>query len=268
MRIGRFLAACALGAVSLSAIAEQAATAETAARAQVLIKINPLLGGYEIEAQPSAAGLRLEGAVANEIEVELALQLAELIAEQEDSEAESALRLDAPMPETETESGLITAVQDLTTAARLRQRLRWQVSNIPLDVDVEVERGVVRLHGQVGTSATKDRLAAMAQNTEGVDEVFNYLSIDPALITDEREQQGRAEQVERDDAWIKSRLRALLQSDTTVNDRAIEIVVEDAVVTLSGSVTSSAERRVAEKIAADLSGVEEVDSRLVIERLL
>jgi osmotically-inducible protein OsmY len=53
-----------------------------------------------------------------------------------------------------------------------------------------------------------------------------------------------------------------------VNDRAIEITVKDAVVTLSGSVTSSAERRVAEKIAADLSGVEEVDSRLVIERLL
>lgn len=266
MRIGRFLAACLLGAVAPSASAEQAATAETAAKAQVLIEINPLLGGYAIEVQPSAAGLRLEGAVANAIEVALALQLAELIAEQEGVGAESALRLDAQMPE--AESGLITAVRDRTTAARLRQRLRWQVTNIPLEVDVEVDRGVVRLRGQVGTSATKDRLAAMAQNTEGVDEVFNYLSIDPALITAEREQQGRAEQVERDDAWIKSRLRALLQSDTTVNDRAIEITVKDAVVTLSGSATSSAERRVAEKIAADLSGVEEVDSRLVIERLL
>ncbi|WP_201243856.1 BON domain-containing protein [Halochromatium salexigens] len=265
MRISRFAAALVLGAMSLPVSAESAAPAERAAKAQVLIDMNPLLGGYRIEVQASDAGLRLEGAVANEIEATLATQLARLIAG-EDTEVASALDLEAPMPE--ANSGLITEVQDRTTAARLQQRLRWQVRNIPLDVRAEVERGVVRLHGQVGASATKDRMAAMAESTEGVNEVFNYISVDPGLIPGERERQGRAEQLEREDDWIRGRLRALLQSDTTVNARAIEIKVREAVVTLSGSVTSSAERSVAETIAGNIPGVREVDSRLIIERLL
>ncbi|MFP4077474.1 MAG: BON domain-containing protein [Halochromatium sp.] len=263
MRIGRFAAVLAFGAMSLPV---SAGTAESAAKAQVLIDMNPLLSGYAIEVRASDAGLRLEGAVANEIEATLATQLARLLAD-EGTEVESALILEAPMPES-ISSGLITEVQDRTTAARLQQRLRWQVRNIPLDVRVEVDRNVVRLHGQVGASATKDRIAAMAESTEGVNEVFNYISIDPDLIADEREQHGRAERLERSDRWISSRLRALLQADTTVNDRAIEIKVRDGEVTLSGSVSSSAERSVAETIAGDMPGAREVDSRLIIERLL
>ena len=262
---GSMAAALMLGVISLPLSAGPDATAETAAKAQVLIDMNPLLGGYVIDVQASDAGLRLDGAVANEIEVKLATQLARLVVGA-DAEIESALTLEAPMPE--MNSGLITEVQDRTTTARLQQRLRWQVSNISMDVQAEVERGVVRLYGQVGTSATKDRIAAMAASTEGVNEVFNYISVDPGLIAGEREQQGRAEQEERADDWISSRLRALLQSDTTVNDRAIEIKVRDAEVTLSGSVTSSAERSIAERIAGDIPGVREVDSRLIIERLL
>lgn len=264
MRNGTIAAAFMLSVISLPLSAEPEATAETAAKAQVLIDMNPLLAGYAIEVRASDGELRLEGAVANEIEANLATELARLMAGS--GEVESALSLEAPMPK--ANSGLITEVQDRTTAARLQQRLRWQVSNIPMDVQVEVERGVVRLNGQVGTSATKDRMAAMAESTEGVNEVFNYISVDPGLIADERKQQGRAEQMERDDDWISSRLRALLQSDTTVNDRSIEIKVSEGVVTLSGSVTSAAERSVAEGIAGDIPGVREVDSRLIIERLL
>lgn len=199
MRTGRFAAALVLGAMSLPVSAESAAPAERAAKAQVLIDMNPLLGGYRIEVQASDAGLRLEGAVANEIEATLATQLARLIAG-EDTEVESALDLEAPMPE--ANSGLITEVQDRTTAARLQQRLRWQVRNIPLDVRAEVDR---------------------------------------------------------EDDWIRGRLRALLQSDTTVNARSIEIKVREAVVTLSGSVTSSVERSVAETIAGNVPGVREID---------
>lgn len=254
-----------VGVTSLPARAETGKTVEEAAKVQVLIDVNPLLGGYSIRARPTERGVRLEGAIANEIEGTLAEELARLIVG-EQAEVDTALRMDASMPE--EEDGLIIRIQDRTTVARLQQRLRWQVRNIPLDIQVEVERGVARLHGEVGAAATKDRIAAMAESTEGVGEVFNYISVDPGLIASEREQQGRAEQLTREDGWIMSRLRALLKADTTVNDRAIDIKVQDAVVMLSGSVTSSAERSVAETIAGDVPGVREVDSRLIIERLL
>jgi osmotically-inducible protein OsmY len=261
----RIAAVLTLGALAGPVGSESLEQAETAAKAQVILDANPLLGGYALEVRPSGTGLRLEGAVANQIEADLAAELAGLIAG-EAADIQSGLRLDTRIPE--EQSGLITAIRERTTAARLKQRLRWQVRNIPLDVQARVESGVVRLHGQVGALATKDRLAAMAESTMGVDEVFNYISVDPALITDERKRQRRAERTHRKDDWISTRLRALLRSDTTVNDRSIEITVSDGEVTLSGSVASSAERAVAESIAADVPGVQDVDSRLVIERLL
>lgn len=258
--------ALATAAALLSAAAFAHAQTETAAKAQTLLDVNPLIGDYEIEVIAADGGaLRLEGAVANEIDRTLAVGIAALITGDRER-VESALGLEAEMPE--EAAGLHAEFQDLTTLARLQQRLRWQVSNLGLDVEPEVERGVVRLRGQVGTSATKDRMATVAASTEGVYEVFNYISVDPALIPDERGAQGRAEQAEREDAWIRSRLRALLKSDSTVNDRRVEIKVRDGKIVLRGSVTSSAERRVAETIAREIPGASEVDSRLIIERPL
>ncbi|WPL17426.1 periplasmic protein [Thiorhodovibrio winogradskyi] len=236
-----------------------------AAQAQMLMRINPLLDGYEIRIIPFPNKWHLEGAVSNAIEADLARELAELMASA-DTEIVMELELDAPMAAASGQ--LIGELRDRTTKARLRQRLRWQTRNQPLDVKMEVEKGVVRLHGQVGNAATKDRLAAMAASTLGVDEVFNYISVDPALIPKEREAEERAKAEENADDWIAPRLLRLLASDTRVNARAIDMAVESGRVILSGSVSSVAERNVAESLAEYIPGVREVDSHLVIERQL
>ncbi|WPL18915.1 periplasmic protein [Thiorhodovibrio winogradskyi] len=257
------------GVVLLALLVATATSAEApdvrAAQAQMLMRINPLLDGYEIRVIPFPNKWRLEGAVANAIEADLARELAELMAK-DDTKIVDALDRDAAIPE---DSGtLIDDVSDRTTAARLRQRLRWQTRNSPLDVSVEVDKGMARLHGQVGAASTKDRLAAMAVSTLGVDEVFNYISVDPALIPKEREAQRRAEAEKVEDAWIQARLHLLMTSDTRVNARAIDMAVENGQVILSGSVTSVAERNVAESLAKYMPGVQELDSHLVIERQL
>ncbi len=236
-----------------------------AAQAQVLMRINPLLDGYDIRLVPFLDKWRLEGQVSNAIESDLARELAELMASA-DTEIVMALEQDAPMP---TESGqLIGALRDRTTAARLRERLRWQTRNRALDVNAEVEKGVVRLRGQVGSAATKDRLAAMAASTLGVDEVFNYISVDPALIPKEREAEASAKAEKKDAAWVAARLHRLLASETRVNARTINASVENGRVVLSGSVSSVVERNVAESLAEYIPGVQKVDSHLVIERRL
>ena len=65
---------------------------------------------------------------------------------------------------------------------------------------------------------------------------------------------------------IGSRVLRLLRFDTTVNAHSIEVETLEGKVILSGTVTSSAERNVAETLAGRVPGVTAVDSRLIIER--
>lgn len=232
-----------------------------AARAETLIEVNDLLSGYRIEVRAVDGRLRLEGGVSDALERRLAGELAALTAP--GAEIDNALMLSVAMADGPGE--LHVQERDLTAVARLRQRLAWQASHIGLDVEVSVEGGTVRLNGRVGTSATKDRLAAVAASTRGIEEVFSYIAVDPSRVAIERERQREAADEDRDDGWIASRLRALLAADSAVTPDGIEVGCREGVVSLRGTVGSAAERRIVETIAADVPGVREVDSRLIIE---
>jgi len=233
-----------------------------AVRAQTLIDTNPLLSGYGIHVVHADGRLRLEGSVADASDRKLATALAALVAD--GAGIDIALDLGAAVPE--VPGGLFDDVEDLTTAARLRQTLNWQTDTRGLDIDVDVDGGAVHLKGNVGTTAEKARVVALAATTEGVARVFSYINVDPELIPAIRDREAGLAQVHRSDRWISSRLRRLLRFDTTVNAHNIEVQALGGKVALSGSVASSAERSVAETLAERVPGVTAVDSRLVIQR--
>jgi len=65
--------------------------------------------------------------------------------------------------------------QDLTTTARLHQTLKWQTDTAALKDEIDVDGGAVHMSGEVGTTAEKDRVAALAATTEGVAQVLDYI---------------------------------------------------------------------------------------------
>ena len=250
-----------LGLLCLPAAAV-AAQPDAAVRAQTLIDVNPLLSGYGIHVARGDGQLRLEGSVAEASDKELAAALAALVAG--GAGIDNALDLEAAVPK--APGGLFGDDEDLTTAARLRQTLKWQTDTAGLDIELDVDGGAVHLNGNVGTTAEKDRVVALAATTEGVDRVFSYVSVDPDLIPAIRDRQAEFACVHHSDRWISSRLLRLLRFDTTVNAHSIEVEALEGKVILSGTVTSSAERSVAETLAGRVPGVTAVDSRLIIER--
>ncbi|MBK1644002.1 hypothetical protein CKO25_04890 [Thiocapsa imhoffii] len=243
------------------ALADESVT--LAGKVETIIALNPHLGAYELRVQSADEGLRLEGAVPSEVERALAEDLARLVGGGE-VPIDNALTLgatfaDAPGP-------LAAAVADLNTATKIRQRLGWQRSTSGLGIDFEIDQGIVRLQGRIGASGPHDVAGTLARTTEGVREVFNYINVDPNMLTEDRARQEVIAAEPRSDNWIANRVQAVLQYDTTVNARSIEVSASDGVVLLRGSVTSLAERQVAEALAADVLGVREVESLLVFER--
>lgn len=237
------------------------AESAAAAKVETLITVNEHLSGYSIRVSETDEGLRLEGTVSNDVERELASALARLVAGR--ARVENALAVGGELAD--EPSRVAKQVQDLNTAARLQQPLNWKVSLAGADVRFEVDGGTIRLHGRVGSTQTADRLTTLADYTDGVREVFNYLAVDSALISAERDAQAAAVEAERSDAWIELRLRKLMRFNTNVNANTIEPVVNNGIVVLRGTVSSAAERQIVESLAEDLLGVREVTSLLIIE---
>ncbi len=238
------------------------ADAGIAAKVETIIALNQHLSGYAIQILSQDGRLRIEGSVPSVIERTLAEDLANLVAN--GVPVDNALELDATFA---ASPGPLTArVEDLDVATRIRERLEWQISTSGLEVSVEIDGGIARLQGRVGSTGASDRVATLVRTTEGVREVFNYINVDPDVLTEERERQAAVAEVQRSDTWIANRLEAVLRYDTTVNASSMQVSSTDGVVLLRGTVTSLAERQVAEALAGDILGVREVESLLSFER--
>ena len=112
------------------------------------------------------------------------------------------------------------------------------------DINVVVVDGRATLDGSVESLAEKSLASRVAKGVRGVRSVQNDIVIDfPA---------------DRTDADIAHDVTELLRWNTIVDAEAIEIEVEDDVVTLSGQVDSLYEKQLAAQLA-EVIGVQEVD---------
>lgn len=153
------------------------------------------------------------------------------------------------------------------------------------DIDVDVKNGVVTLQGTVPSEAARARAIAVAKANDGVKNVVDQLKIAPATGSNMAAKADRAgdkavaagekaadktvsvtKKTGRaiDDGWIKSKIYAQYLADwnTVLNDSDIDIDVDNNVVTLNGTVKTSAAKTKAVSIAKATDGVKSVKDNL------
>ena len=113
----------------------------------------------------------------------------------------------------------------------------WQIGE-------SVQAGVVTLTGTVNSFAEKQLAAQIAKGVRGVVGLKNEIKIDYDTI--------------RPDDELRDDVEAELKWDVLIDAALIDVKVEDATVTLTGTVGSAAEKRLAH-LAAWVSGVKSVD---------
>jgi osmotically-inducible protein OsmY len=117
-------------------------------------------------------------------------------------------------------------------------------------VDLEVDNGVVMLDGSVDTLAEKRRVFEIIESTRGVISLVDHLRVEPAGRSDEE---------------IKKDVEKALLADPVTEDYEVTVGVKQARVTLGGTVNSFEEKRLAERVAGDIRGVEIVVNRLTVD---
>lgn len=134
--------------------------------------------------------------------------------------------------------------------ADIRDALTWDTRIDERFVEVSVRDGIVSLTGSVNTFAEKAIIHDVIDRIKGVIRVIDHTQIRPAEI--------------KGDEAIAVELMNALKSDPRVDERNISVKVARGVATLSGTVSTVAERRAAVEDAWYTVGVASVVDDLKI----
>lgn len=107
--------------------------------------------------------------------------------------------------------------------------------------------GRVLLIGQVPNSDVKDTATALAKGVEGVNEVYNELTVSPKISF---------AQISKD-SWLTTQVKSKMFVDGRVKSTDVKVISENGEVFLLGNVTQS-QANAAADIASKISGVKKV----------
>jgi osmotically-inducible protein OsmY len=134
------------------------------------------------------------------------------------------------------------------------RELAWDIRIDETAIGVSAHHGVVTLNGTVGSWADKRAAEDAAHRVAGVLDVANDIEIKPSWSTT------------RTDADIAEAVRIALASDRFVPDHLIRSTVADeGAVTLTGTVSTLAQRDEAERVVRNLEGVRHVLDQITVE---
>lgn len=229
--------------------------------------LNRHLDPFEIEVSVADGVATLRGAVENSAEHELASELAGSIEGVREVDNQLEIDPDLAPPVIEEQARIVTdktlaqRFDDATLAATVKSKLLWNSNTEGLDIQVRAESGVVSLSGNAGTPAAKELAGELVTNTEGVREVHNHLSISTADSTSAEAQNAANDAAASiSDTWITNKVKASFLYSRNLDALNIKVDTREGFVSLSGTVLSNAEKRLAVETARNIRGVRGVDA--------
>lgn len=219
--------------------------------------LNRHLNPFKLSINVKDGRATLNGSVESGVQKDLAEQVA-LSVEGIDS-VDNRIEVDPAIAEGNP-PGLVQRLEDATLAATVKSKLLWNSNTRGLDIQVRSENGAITLSGNAQTSAAKELAGQLAENTEGVSQVFNHLSISTADSSSEVQTAVEEARENISDGWITSKVKASLLYSRNLDGLNIEVSTQEGLVTLRGKVLSNAEKRLAMDIARNIRGVRGVDA--------
>lgn len=154
-------------------------------------------------------------------------------------------------------------IDDASISATVKSKLLWSKSTEGLATQVETRAGTVTLKGTADSGAAKELAGRMAMNTRGVVAVDNQLQVKAGEPSVTDSAKSAAADAERGitDSWITTKVKSTLLYSSNVEGSAIEVNTKSGVVSLSGKLSSDAERALAVELAQNVRGVRSVQAK-------
>lgn len=269
MRIPRPLAVLTAALLLTPLPLAQAVAAETGVQQarqegalQTALALNRLLNPFKIDVSVSDRTARLEGQVENDVERELAEQVALATAGIE--QVDNRLQVNPELVEESLQRrAYAQRVEDATLRSIIRARLLWSSQTHGLPIEVDSRAGVVTLRGRVTSAEAKQMAGAIAGSSDGVYLVNNLISLGVADPAQAREQAAAAAAEVQSDAWINDKVQTSFLYSRNLDGPNIKVSTQEGVVRLSGEVISDQQKTVAQEVARQIRGVRGVDADML-----
>ena len=124
------------------------------------------------------------------------------------------------------------------------------------EINVDVNRGVVKLAGYVDTSNEKSKAGDIARQVDGVQSVKNDISV-------KEDNSSTGEVI--DDSVLTGKVKAALIADSDTKAHQINVETKGGVVQLSGFVDDAGAKSAATNVAKSVTGVKDVKNELSVK---
>jgi hyperosmotically inducible protein len=124
------------------------------------------------------------------------------------------------------------------------------------EINVDVNRGTVKLAGFVHSSKEKSKAGDIARSVDGVQTVQNDIAV-------KAEHESTGEVI--DDSIITGKVKAALIADSTTKAHQINVETKGGVVQLSGFVDNANAKAAATNVAKSVTGVKDVKNELSVK---
>lgn len=218
--------------------------------------LSPYLRASDLEVSVNDGKATLTGVVAEDVNKDLARQIALGVHGIDDVDNQISVAADfEPAERDGDERSFGETMDDVGIATAVKSKLIWSRYTDALDIQVDVQDGDVVLNGSTDSDVSKDLAGKLAANTHGVNAVDNQLRVtdtEPSAVEDAGQQIS--------DTWITTKVKSTLLYSSNVHGRDISVTTTEGIVTLTGTLGSGAERALAIELARSIRGVKDVDA--------
>lgn len=242
-----------------SALGSSAALADARLESRIgtTYALNSHLRANDLQVSVANGTATLTGTVEEEVSKDLAAQLATGVDGITNVDNQIQVKADYK-PTSQTGVRMYGAqVDDASTSAAVRSKMSWSERSGGHVATVTSVDGMVTLTGNAASEQDKQYLTRLATNTPGVRGVDNQLVIVESTDTD-TDSSSITEAIS--DGWITTKVKSTFMYSNNVNSSDISVSTDGGVVTLTGSVSSAAERARAVELAQNIRGVTSVES--------
>jgi hyperosmotically inducible periplasmic protein len=224
--------------------------------------LNPNLRANDLRVSVHNGKATLTGTVEEDVSRDLAKQIALNVNGVNEVDNQIVVQTDYVPPIRSTDRSYGEVVDDATITSNVKSKLLWSKHADGLTTDVDTKSGKVRLTGTADSASEKDLATRLALNTRGVVSVDNQQVVKDAKPTVADNARSAAHETKRviSDSWITSKVRSTFMYSTNVDGSDITVSTKNGIVTLSGNVSSGAERAMAIELAGNVRGVKNVQS--------
>ncbi len=251
------------GAFAADTISQDVTEARQEIQIWTTYALSPYLRANDLKVSVHNGKATLTGIVEEDVNKDLAKQIALGVNGVKEVDNQIVVQADYAPPARSSERGYGEVIDDATITATIKSKLIWSKHTASLVTEVDTKRGKVTLLGTADSAAAKDLAGRLAMNTRGVVSVDNQLLVNGKKPTAADTAKKLTKEAERAiaDSWITTKVKSTFMYSSNVDGSDIEVSTHSGIVTLSGKVSSGAERALAIELANNVRGVKSVNSK-------